>query len=47
MADPTTAIDRARETYKKLGRSEKWIQQRFFIQQLKIYQLLKDLYKKN
>lgn len=28
MADPTTAIDRARETYKKLGRSEKWIQQR-------------------
>ena len=28
MADPTTAIDRARETYKKLGRSDKWIQQR-------------------
>lgn len=28
MADPTIAIDRARETYKKLGRSEKWIQQR-------------------
>lgn len=28
MADPTTAINRARETYKKLGRSEKWIQQR-------------------
>ena len=28
MADPTTAIDRARETYKKLGYSEKWIQQR-------------------
>ena len=28
MADPATAIDRARETYKKLGRSEKWIQQR-------------------
>ncbi len=28
IADPTTAIDRARETYKKLGRSEKWIQQR-------------------
>lgn len=26
--DPTTAIDRARETYKKLGYSEKWIQQR-------------------
>lgn len=28
MSDPTTAIDRARETYKKLGRSDKWIQQR-------------------
>lgn len=28
MADPSAAIDRARETYKKLGRSEKWIQQR-------------------
>lgn len=28
MADPSIAIDRARETYKKLGRSDKWIQQR-------------------
>lgn len=28
MADPSTAITRARETYKKHGRSEKWIQQR-------------------
>ena len=28
MSDPSTAIDRARQTYKKLGRSEKWIQQR-------------------
>ena len=28
MADPSTAIGRARETYKKLGRSDKWIQQR-------------------
>ena len=28
MADPSKAIDRARETYKKLGCSEKWIQQR-------------------
>lgn len=28
MADPSSAIDRARETYKQLGRSEKWIQQR-------------------
>ena len=27
MADPSKAIDRARETYQKLGRSEKWIQQ--------------------
>ena len=33
MADPSTAIDRARETYKKLGRSEKWIEQRFSGQQ--------------
>lgn len=28
MADPSKAIDRARETYQKLGRSERWIQQR-------------------
>ena len=28
MVDPSTAIDRARDTYKKLGRSDKWIQQR-------------------
>lgn len=28
ISDPSSAIDRARETYKKLGRSEKWIQQR-------------------
>ncbi len=34
MADPTTAIDRARETYKKLGRSEKWIQQRMMGQRI-------------
>src|SRR5574344_486433 len=33
MADPTTAIDRARETYKKLGRSDKWIQQRMMGQE--------------
>ena len=33
MTDPTTAIDRARETYKKLGRSEKWIQQRMMGQE--------------
>lgn len=28
MAGPSKAINRARETYQKLGRSEKWIQQR-------------------
>lgn len=28
MSDPSTAIDRARETYKQQGRSEKWIHQR-------------------
>lgn len=33
MVDPTTAIDRARETYKQLGRSEKWIQQRMMGQE--------------
>jgi DNA-damage-inducible protein D len=33
MTDPTTAIDRARETYKKLGRSDKWIQQRMMGQE--------------
>ena len=33
MTDPSTAIDRARETYKKLGRSDKWIQQRMMGQE--------------
>jgi DNA-damage-inducible protein D len=28
LADPVRAVDRARETWKKHGRSEKWIQQR-------------------
>lgn len=28
MADPSRSLDRARETWKKYGRSEKWIQQR-------------------
>jgi DNA-damage-inducible protein D len=28
MSDPSQALDRARETWKKHGRSEKWIQQR-------------------
>ncbi len=33
MSDPSIAIDRARETYQKLGRSEKWIQQRMMEQE--------------
>jgi len=33
MADPSTAIDRARETYKKLGRSDKWVQLRMTVQE--------------
>lgn len=33
MADPSLAIDRARNTYKDQGRSDKWIQQRFSGQQ--------------
>ena len=32
-SDPSAAIDRARETYQKLGRSEKWIQQRMMGQE--------------
>lgn len=28
MADPSLSLDRARETWQKHGRSEKWIQQR-------------------
>ena len=28
VSDPSQSIDRARENWKKLGRSEKWIQQR-------------------
>ena len=28
MADPAISLDRARETWQKHGRSEKWIQQR-------------------
>ena len=33
MADPSLAINRARNTYKDQGRSDKWIQQRFSGQQ--------------
>lgn len=33
MADPARSLDRARETWKKHGRSEKWIQQRMTSQE--------------
>ncbi len=33
MADPALSLDRARETWKKLGRSAKWIQQRMMGQE--------------
>ncbi len=33
MADPARSVDRARETWKKYGRSEKWIQQRMMGQE--------------
>ena len=33
MADPSRSLDRARETWKKQGRSEKWIQQRMMGQE--------------
>ncbi len=33
MADPAQSLDRARENWQKLGRSEKWIQQRMTGQQ--------------
>ncbi len=33
MADPAKSLDRARETWKKHGRSEKWIQQRMMGQE--------------
>ena len=33
IADPAQALDRARENWKKLGRSEKWIQQRMMSQE--------------
>lgn len=35
--DPSQSIDRARENWQKLGRSEKWIQQRMTGQESKIY----------
>lgn len=33
MADPERSLDRARENWKKYGRSEKWIQQRMMGQE--------------
>jgi hypothetical protein len=33
MADPARSLDRARETWRKFGRSEKWIQQRMMGQE--------------
>ena len=33
MADPSRSLDRARETWKKYGRSDKWIQQRMMGQE--------------
>jgi len=33
MADPELSVDRARETWQKHGRSEKWIQQRMMGQE--------------
>lgn len=33
MADPSRSLDRARDTWKKHGRSEKWIQQRMMGQE--------------
>jgi len=33
MADPSRSLDRARETWKKYGRSKKWIQQRMMGQE--------------
>jgi DNA-damage-inducible protein D len=33
MADPSRSLDRARETWQKYGRSEKWIQQRMMGQE--------------
>jgi midasin (ATPase involved in ribosome maturation) len=37
MADPARSLDRARETWKKHGRSEKWIQQRMMGQESRIW----------
>lgn len=38
IADPSQGLDRARENWQKLGRSEKWIQQRMTGQEMLIHQ---------
>lgn len=45
IADPSQSIDRARENWRKLGRSEKWIQQRMTGQETR--NKLTDYWKKN
>lgn len=45
MADPELSLDRARETWKKHGRSEKWIQQRMMGQETR--NKLTDYWDKN
>ena len=37
MADPARSLDRARETWKKHGRSEKWVQQRMMGQEFVVH----------
>ncbi len=37
ISDPSQSIDRARENWQKLGRSEKWIQQRMTGQETRNY----------
>jgi len=45
IADPSQSIDRARENWQKLGRSEKWIQQRMTGQETR--NKLTDYWKEN
>jgi len=45
IADPSQSLDRARENWKKLGRSEKWIQQRMTGQETR--NKLTDYWKEN
>lgn len=45
IADPEQSLDRARENWRKLGRSEKWIQQRMMSQQTR--NKLTDYWKKS